>query len=105
MAGYAVIDVVAMGDRFVSAVGAVHLGLYVPRTLMCRRAHDRVAYIDCNFTFVNVIFMGVMQVPVVEVIDMVAVLERRVTAIRTVNVRVGVVCGVSHRCAAACRRC
>jgi hypothetical protein len=98
MVTHEVIDVIAMGDGIMSAVFAVHMGLRVCRALMGRCARIRIAAANGNFAFVYVIFVGMVQVSVVEVIDVVAMSERRMPAIRTMNVGVFIMCFVlMHR--------
>jgi len=72
MATHEVVDMIAVRDRIVSATGPMHMSLRVSRTLMRRRARIRVFLANRNFAFVDVIFVHVMHVSVVEVIDMVS---------------------------------
>jgi hypothetical protein len=78
-----VIDVIAMGHRFVPA------GRTMPvRAARLRRALHGVGGIDRDRVLVDVIFVHVVQVPVVQVIDVAGMAHRRVAAVGTMLVRV-----------------
>lgn len=81
-----VVHVVAVGDRFVAAAVAVPMTGFVPGAGMVGRTSPgvRVAHLDAMF--VDVIFVGKVQVPVVKIVDVVTVLHRSVAAAGAVDV-------------------
>jgi hypothetical protein len=97
VAVHEVVDVIAMRDRRVPTAGAVHMVLRVAGAGMARRAVGRVRGVDANGALVDVAFVGVVEVPIVEVIDVVTVADGRVAAARAVDVVVRLVRGMSHR--------
>ena len=90
-----IVDVVAVWDRFVAAVGAVNMVGVVTGAIVCGCAcvRIRVGHLE-HVLFDLTVFTNVMQMPVVQVIDMVAVLDAGVFAVRTVLV---IVMGVQVR--------
>ena len=93
-----VVDVVAVGHGFVAAAGRVGVALLVARALVVGRASLGVRAPDLERALVNVPFVRVVQVAVVQVVDVVAVPDGDVAAARAVNVivvRMGV---VAHGC-------
>ena len=83
-----IIDMVTMGDGFVAASGSVHMGSIVPGALMRGGA---VCWVGTGYTdgvLVNVIAVGVMQVPVVKVINVAIMGDGRMPAIWAMGMRV-----------------
>jgi hypothetical protein len=72
-----VIYMVAVRDRFVAASRAVG----VARAMNIWRAMVRIAGVHAKHVFVYVITMHVVQVPVVQVIDVTIMTNRRVSAV------------------------
>lgn len=80
-----IVDVVAVGHRFVSAARAMYMAGIMSRATVVGRAAGRIRVAD----FQSVLFdlavgADVMQVTVVQIVDMVAVLNARVFAVRAV---------------------
>ena len=82
-----IVDVVAVRHWFVSASRTVYMaGIVSPASVIgCAARRVRIANLDCMF-FDLAILADVMQVTVVEVVDMVAVLDAGMLAIRAVLV-------------------
>jgi hypothetical protein len=80
-----IVDVIAVRDRLVTTVLAVG---------MARIAVSRIGVtvgmlgVDIDHVLVDMILVRVMQMPVVDVVDVIAVANRRVTAAFAVHVRV-----------------
>ena len=89
-----VVDVVAVRNRFVSAAGAVHVTRFVIGAAVLGIAAVGVAVGDLDHVLVNVISMRVVKVPVVQVVDVVAVLDGDMAAPGTMLVGVVVMLGV-----------
>lgn len=75
-----IVDVVIVGDGGVTAVGAVDVGRVVAGALVVRGASGRIGGGDGNDMLVDMTFVQVMQVAVVEVIDMIVMLYGGMTA-------------------------
>jgi hypothetical protein len=102
VAGHEVIDVIAVGDRLVSAAGAVSVPLGVSTARVRGRARRRVRDVHANGAFVDVSVVGPVQVPVVRVVGVPFVLDRDVSAARAVGMGVLRVNAVlAHRLASA----
>jgi hypothetical protein len=86
-----VINMVAVRNCLVAAAWAVIVSAFE-----LRRATDRIRGIDRNYVLVDMITVNVMQAAVVQIIDVVPMADRNMTALRTVLV--GVV-GVLLLCA------
>jgi hypothetical protein len=91
-----VIDVVAVRHRFVAAVRAMLVGLVVLAAGVLGCARGRVGAADRQLVLLDAPLAHVVQVAVVQVVNMVAVLYGRVTAIESVLVRVSLVMMGSH---------
>ena len=74
-----IVDMVAVRDRLMSASRPVHVTRLVSGATVIRRAAIRVLGRHFNDVLVYVIGMRVMQMPVVQVVDMIAVAHRRMT--------------------------
>ena len=97
-----IIDVIAVRDRFMAAVRTVPVIGVVTVTEMAIVAIVRVRFRNLNPVFVIVVAMRAVHVAVVQVVDMVAVLDRRMPATRAVPVvrvfvRVVIVLVFAHR--------
>lgn len=88
-------DVVAMGNGFVTASRSVNMGFVVPGTDVIRRAPHRVCRADLDDMLVDVSFVHMVQVPVVEVVDVVTMAHGCVAACWTVDVGVVRMFGLS----------
>jgi hypothetical protein len=81
-----VVDVVSVRNGWVSASGAVDMVGIVSGTAVVRGAHCGVVLIDVDAVLIDVVLMGMVQVTIDEVVDMISVRHRFVTTIRAVNV-------------------
>ena len=81
-----VIDVIAVRDRLMAAAGAVYVVLRMPAARVLRRAVARILDRYVQSVFLDLAPLGVVQVAVVQVIDVIAVLDRGVAAILAVIV-------------------
>ena len=81
-----VVDVVVVRDGVVSAVGAVLVAALVAAGRL--GVAGRVVGAGLDHVFVDVVAVRVVQVPVVQVVDMIVVLDRGVAAVRPVDVLV-----------------
>lgn len=75
-----IVDVVAMRDGLMPASRPVHMTWLVPGATVVRRATIRILGRHFNDVLVYVIAMRVVQMPVVQVVDVIAVAHRRMTA-------------------------
>lgn len=87
-------DVIAMRDRLVPTAGAMHMPGGVSAAGMRRRAGRRIAGGHFDAVLVDVIAMHVVQMPIVQVVHVIAMLDGRMPAIGPVNVAVIVMLGV-----------
>jgi hypothetical protein len=86
-----VVIVIAVRHHFVSAV-------FIMLTVrLNRRAAVRVFIRDFNFTFIPVIFVFVMEMAVVDIVNMVAVVDFRVSAGKRMLVLMIVMCMMCHK--------
>ncbi|HUA82497.1 MAG TPA: hypothetical protein VMB85_01465 [Bryobacteraceae bacterium] len=82
-----VIDMAAVRNRLVPAVGAVFVFMIMLAAAMIRGATFRIVIADADTMFVYVVAMQVVQVAVVQIIDMSVVPHRGVPAVGAVLVR------------------
>lgn len=81
-----VIDMVAMRNGLVTAVGAMLVRLVMASALVGRGAVGRVLGVDRDLVFLDAILGHVVQMAIVEVIGVTVMLNGGVTAIRSVLV-------------------
>lgn len=81
-----VVDMVAVGDRFMAAIRAVPVVGRMPLDNLPGRASRGIPDADLQHVLVYMIPMGRMQMAVMEVIGMIVVLDGRVTAALAVYV-------------------
>lgn len=93
-----VIDVVSMRNRLMAAARAVHVALLVCAALVRGRARGGVSAVHFDRALIDVAGVGVVQVAVVQIIDVIAVANRRVAAAGSVDVLVAAVGVVAHAC-------
>jgi len=89
-----VVHVISMRHGRVPALCRVDVVGGVPRAAMRRRARGRVRRADLEHVLVDMIVVAVMEMTIVQVVDVVAVTDRDMAAIGSVNVvvvRMGVV--------------
>jgi hypothetical protein len=75
-----VVDMVAVGDLLVAAAGAMNVPGLMLAAGMVGRAIRRVGSAHLDDVLVDVIAVGMMQMSVVEVVEVVSMLERCVPA-------------------------
>ena len=85
-----IVDVIAMWNLLVTAIGAMNMRGLMPTADVLGRAIRRVSGAYPEDMLVDVIAVGVMQMPVMQIVDVALVLDRRVPAIG--SMRVGVAC-------------
>jgi hypothetical protein len=87
MSIHKIIDVIAVRDRWVAAIGTMHMVLGVSRARMSAGAAGWIGsgHFQSMF-FYDTVCVLVMQMAVVQVIDMVSMLNGRVATVSTVNV-------------------
>ena len=79
---------VAVGNRLVTAPGAVDMARIMTPASMIRGAAIGIVAGDVDHVLVDMIFMRVMEVTIVQIVDMAAVPNGGVPATRTVLVSV-----------------
>lgn len=87
-----VVDVVAMRDSLVATIGTMHM-IGVVLGLVIGGADVRILITDSDHVLVHMLFVGMMQMPVMQIVDVPIVLDRSMAAILAVLVVV-VVAGV-----------
>lgn len=98
--GDAIVDVIAMRHRLVTAAGAVDVAGRMPIAAMVHSAAVGVAGGDFDHMLVDMIAMRVVEMAVMQVVDMPPVAHRRVAAARSVLMGMAGVVGSgtgSHR--------
>jgi hypothetical protein len=83
-----IVRVIAVGHRLVSAVRAVRVSWIVPATAVPRRALRGIRCIDLDAALVDVIAVNVMQMPVMQVVAMVTMLNALVSTAGLMNMLV-----------------
>lgn len=86
VSGDQIIEVIAVRDRFVATMGAVRVTGFMPLAGVARGTVIRVRAADLNRVLIVVVIMMMVQVPIMQVIDMIFVLYRSVPASRSVDV-------------------
>lgn len=94
MAANDIVRVIAMGDGVVAARGPVDMRRVVGRAGMTVLAAGGILRGNVERVLVDVVAVNMMQVPIVKEVDVVAVRDLLVTAVRTVNVGMVFVCFV-----------
>lgn len=90
-----IIHVIAMGNRRMPAVRSMNMPGSVFLDGKSGRATRRVFLADLDDVFIHMPLMRVMQMPIMQIIHMIAVFDRRMSAVRPVNVSVIGVCRAS----------
>jgi hypothetical protein len=83
-----VVDVVAVRDRRVSATRTMYVSGVVPGAAVLRRACIGIGRRYADRVLVHVVAVGMMQMPVVDVVDVTIVPHSDVAAVRSVHVLV-----------------
>jgi len=97
-----VVNMVPMRHGLVPAVGTMLVARVVLLASVSRCTRIRIGLTDLDDVFVDMAAMGVMKVPIVQVIDVIAMTDRRMTAagIMVMIMFAGVlVVAAAHRCA------
>jgi hypothetical protein len=79
-----IVDVIAVRHRFVSAVRPVNMARIMGAAMVARRTLIRIFRTDLKRVLVYMIAMRMMQVAIMQVIDMIAMFDGRVPAVRAV---------------------
>jgi hypothetical protein len=85
MAVHQIVDMVAVGHRLMAAARSVPVLTVMAAAIMIGRAPFGVPPADIDRVFVDMPLMGMMEVSVVQVVDMIAVLDGDMPAIRRVG--------------------
>jgi hypothetical protein len=93
-----VVDVVAVRHRLVAAGRAVRVPLFVTRAAERWIASVRILIAHLDHVLVDMIALGMVQVPVVQVVDMVAMADSSMSAPRTVPMRMARMCSSGRGC-------
>lgn len=83
-----IVDVVAVRDRWMPATRTVHVSGVVPGAPMLGRACIGIRPRHADRVLVHVIAVGMVQMPVVDVVDVTVVPHGDVAAVRSVHVLV-----------------
>lgn len=87
VAVYQIVDVVAVGNGRMTTSRSMHMTFVVAAAGMFGRTRVRVGGRHFQRTFVHMPFVGVVQVAVVQIINMVAVLDGLMAAAGAMHVR------------------
>lgn len=96
MASDEIVDMIAVRNGFMATSGGMNVSVVVSGALMSGRAISRIRFANFQHTLVRVVFMGMVKVAIVNVIDVITMANRPMTAILTVNVFVIRVRCVAH---------
>lgn len=91
-----VANVASVWNGGVAAARAMHVSGLVPLAVMIWSADLGMRGVRGNLVLIHVISVARMEVPVVQIVDVVSVLDGNVTAVSAVNVIVPFVNGVCH---------
>jgi hypothetical protein len=88
MAGDAIIHVVAVRHRVMAAAGAVHMARLMPAAAVIGGAPVGVLARYLDHVLIDMIFVRVMEMAVVQIVDMATMAHGRMSAIRLMLMRV-----------------
>jgi hypothetical protein len=83
-----IVDVIAMRHGLMPATGAVLMPRFVSLATMLGRAAIRVLRRHLDGVLIDVVAVHMVQVPIVQIVDMIAMTYRRVAAVGAVLMRV-----------------
>jgi len=83
-----IVDVIAMRNGGMTAAGTMAMSFVMGAAGVTIRARLRVRLTHCDGVFVDVAVMVVVQMPVVEIVDVIVVADREVSTVVSVNVTV-----------------
>jgi hypothetical protein len=89
-----IVDVIAMWHGLVSATGTMDMAGLMAGTAVSRRAGIRIRLRHLDHVLVHMVAMRMVQMPIMEVIDMVAVTHGGMAATSAMRVGVTVVAGL-----------
>lgn len=75
-----VVDMIAMRNRFVSAVGAMDVGAVVSTALMVRGADRRIRWREGDDMLIDMAVVEMMKMTIVKIIDVILVFDGSMTA-------------------------
>jgi hypothetical protein len=75
-----IIHVITVRNGLVATARPMNMVRVVPSTLVCRRARYRIGLRDRDSVLVDMPFVGVMKMPIMEVVDMSVMLDGLVAA-------------------------
>jgi hypothetical protein len=96
MTGDEIIDMIAVWNGFVTAAGSMNVSSIMSGAAMVGRASIRILAAHVNRMFVHVVAVRMMKVAIVDIIQMVAVADGNVAAVRSMHV---IVIGVMRKIA------
>jgi hypothetical protein len=96
VAVHQIADVVSMRHRLMPTPGTMHMIVGVAVALMPSRTPRRILIVHRQHVLVVVIPMGVMQMPIVEIVHMPIVANRRMPTVRTMLVLVILMLVATH---------
>jgi uncharacterized protein GlcG (DUF336 family) len=85
MAFYEIVDMIAMRHGLVSAVRTMDMAWLMASTVVIRRADVRVCLRHLDHVLVHMVTMRMVQMPIMQVVDMVAVPHGGVPAARAMR--------------------
>lgn len=97
MAFHQIVDMIAMGHRLVSAIGSMDVSRLMAGAAVIRRAGIRIGLRNLDLMLVDVIAMRMVQVPIVKIVDMVAMPQSDMAAPRTMRVCMAVMVSLRTR--------
>ena len=84
-----IINVIPVRHAFMSTIGAVSVPLIMTFAIMIRRARTRIDVAYGKGMFVDVVFMHMMHVPIVQIVDVAVVRYSCMSAMGAMRVTVG----------------
>ena len=81
MPSHEIVDVIAMRNPLMPAPGAVLMRAPMLAAIVLRRTASRMLAVDLDHMLVDVIAVGVVQMTVVQIVDVIMMLDRGVTAV------------------------
>ncbi len=75
-----IVDMIAVWDRFVAAVGAMDMGAVVSTALVVRGADRGIRWREGDDMLINMAVVEMMKMTIVKVIDVIVVLDGGMTA-------------------------
>jgi hypothetical protein len=93
-----VVRVIAVRDRFMTAVGPMNVAAFMRAAIVLGGAAVRILFVHIQHVFIGMIPVHVVQMPVMEIIGVIVVNDRHMTAIGTMHMVVtGVFFTFAHK--------